>query len=74
MENPHQPTKDLCVLCGKETEYDRDMHINLREGYVEGSGQVCRECLTKQQEREKIREHLAASHLPRLVKLFRNIR
>jgi len=36
--------KDCCVVCGKETEYTKDTHIDLREHYVEGAGQLCKEC------------------------------
>lgn len=33
--------KDKCVICGKETPYSRNTHIDLRVGYVEGGGQGC---------------------------------
>ena len=33
--------KDKCVLCGKETPYDFETHIDYRIGYVEGGGQGC---------------------------------
>jgi hypothetical protein len=36
--------KDRCVICGKETEYTRDTHIDQRVGYVEGAGQLCGKC------------------------------
>jgi hypothetical protein len=36
--------KDSCVVCGKETEYTKDTHIDLREYYIEGAGQLCEEC------------------------------
>jgi uncharacterized protein YlaI len=36
--------KDKCVLCGKETEYDKDTHIDERMWYIEGAGQLCEEC------------------------------
>lgn len=39
--------QDTCVLCGKETEYTVNDHIDIRYGYVEGCGQVCRECYDK---------------------------
>ncbi len=39
-----QKEKDRCVLCRKETEYYKDTHINFRERYVEGSGQLCPGC------------------------------
>lgn len=36
--------KDKCSFCGKETEYTKDTHIDQRVGYVEGAGQLCKEC------------------------------
>jgi len=36
--------KDRCVLCGEETEYDKDTHIDCRKYYVEGFGQLCPSC------------------------------
>ena len=38
---------DKCVLCGKDTPYTYDVHIDYRYGYVEGAGQLCRECYDK---------------------------
>jgi hypothetical protein len=32
---------DICVICGKESPYTKSTHIDVREGYVEGSGQGC---------------------------------
>ena len=36
--------KDKCVLCGEETEYDITESIHNRFFYVEGAGQLCKEC------------------------------
>lgn len=36
--------KDKCVLCGVETLFDEDDHIDVRYGYVEGVGQLCVNC------------------------------
>lgn len=33
--------KDKCVMCGKDTPYDFETHIDLRYGYIEGGGQGC---------------------------------
>ena len=38
---------DLCVSCGKETEYPKNAHIDYRFHYVEGAGQLCKECYDK---------------------------
>ena len=35
---------ERCVICGKPTEYRIDTPIDKRECYVEGAGQLCREC------------------------------
>ena len=32
---------DKCVLCGKQSPYTRNTHIDMRIGYVEGGGQGC---------------------------------
>lgn len=36
--------KEICVSCGIETEYPKNMPIDLRDCYVEGIGQLCYEC------------------------------
>ena len=36
-----------CVFCGKETPYTINIHIDYREYYVEGAGQLCKECYDK---------------------------
>lgn len=35
---------DICVVCGKDSGIPYDMPISHREGYIEGSGQLCRDC------------------------------
>lgn len=44
MEKIEAEEKDRCVLCTKETLYKISTHIDLRDFYVEGAGQLCREC------------------------------
>lgn len=39
--------KDVCVLCGVETPYDYETHVDLRLGYIEGAGQLCAKCYRK---------------------------
>ncbi len=39
--------KDTCVNCEKETQYDIDCHIDYRFHYIEGAGQLCKECYEK---------------------------
>ena len=36
--------KDRCVMCAKKTEYDLDTHIDKRQHYIEGAGQMCMPC------------------------------
>ena len=43
-ENNKMTEKDLCVYCWQETQYFVDTHIDMRIGYVEGSGQLCGKC------------------------------
>lgn len=38
--------KDKCVSCGSETAYDVTTHIDMRNAYVEGLGQLCNRCHT----------------------------
>jgi hypothetical protein len=33
--------KDKCIMCGAETPYEFETHIDYRIGYVEGAGQTC---------------------------------
>jgi hypothetical protein len=38
---------ETCVLCGAKTDVKITTHIDYRYGYVEGSGQCCKECYDK---------------------------
>tara|TARA_B100001123_G_scaffold373271_1_gene437748 strand:- start:2709 stop:2930 length:222 start_codon:yes stop_codon:yes gene_type:complete len=35
---------DKCVICEVKTEYTKDVHIDFRNHYVEGCGQLCKSC------------------------------
>ena len=35
---------EYCVLCKSETPYTINTHIDFREGYIKGIGQLCRIC------------------------------
>ena len=39
--------KEKCVSCGVETSYDITENINYRSFYIEGAGQLCKECYDK---------------------------
>ena len=42
-----KPEFDKCVICGAETPYTKDTHIDARENYVECLGQLCKVCANK---------------------------
>lgn len=35
---------EKCVICNSITEYRRNVHIDHRNFYVDGAGQLCRKC------------------------------
>ena len=35
---------DKCIICGKDTPFTKDIHIDHRLWYIEGAGQCCRDC------------------------------
>ena len=39
--------KDNCIVCGVETPYDFETHIDIRIGYIEGAGQLCSKCYSE---------------------------
>lgn len=39
--------KDTCVVCSKATIYNKFDHIDKRNYYVEGCGQLCPDCFNK---------------------------
>ena len=36
-----------CIMCGKKTTVSKTTHIDFRDGYIEGAGQLCRDCYMK---------------------------
>lgn len=36
-----------CILCGNKTTTLKSTHVDFRTGYIEGAGQLCRECYMK---------------------------
>ena len=36
--------KELCIRCGKETEYDINTPVKVRRYFIEGAGQLCEDC------------------------------
>lgn len=49
MHNSNLPEKppEHCVLCGKPTPYSIDTPVNMRRFYIQGAGQLCKECYIK---------------------------
>jgi len=43
---------ERCILCGKETQYRFNDHIDYRTGYVEGAGQLCLHCYNNDRHNE----------------------
>ena len=39
--------KEKCISCSDETEVDVNTHIDIRDYYVEGAGQLCKPCFNK---------------------------
>lgn len=39
--------KETCVLCGCVVDVDVSIHIDFRNFYVEGCGQLCENCYEK---------------------------
>jgi hypothetical protein len=44
--------KDNCIMCGVETPYEFETHIDMRVGYIEGAGQLCSKCYSRGSDRE----------------------
>ena len=38
---------EKCVSCGCKTTTPKSLHIDYRNFYIEGSGQLCEECWNK---------------------------
>lgn len=35
---------EICIMCGKETKILKNLHIDMRNNYIEGAGQLCYDC------------------------------
>ena len=44
LEIPFEDIYEECIMCGKKTTTLKTTHVDFRYGYVEGAGQLCREC------------------------------
>lgn len=52
-QNPFDLYED-CIMCGKKTTVAKTTHIDFRDGYIEGAGQLCIKCWNKGTERRHI--------------------
>ena len=39
---------EKCIMCNAETTVLKTTHIDFRYGYVDGAGQLCRDCYIKE--------------------------
>lgn len=53
METPNNPI-EKCIVCGKDTTYHFNDHIDMRYGYIEGAGQCCVSCYDRGTQRRYI--------------------
>lgn len=44
MHHKTDEKRERCAVCGKMTEYTKDTPISERLGYIEGGGQLCKDC------------------------------
>ena len=42
-----QVTNEICVSCNTVTEVLTTQHIDTRDNYVKGAGQLCKDCFTQ---------------------------
>jgi len=45
-QNPFDLYED-CIMCGKKTTVAKTTHIDFRDGYIEGAGQLCPNCYSR---------------------------
>lgn len=45
---------EKCIVCGKDTTYYFNDHIDMRYGYIEGAGQCCVSCFDKEKNTKQI--------------------
>jgi hypothetical protein len=44
LEIPFEDIYEDCIMCGKKTTTLKTAHVDFRYGYVDGAGQLCRQC------------------------------
>ena len=53
LDRSNEHKYEHCVLCGKQTAVKVNTHIDMRDFYVEGCGQLCRDCWVSVYDGEK---------------------
>lgn len=54
LKNEKANQVEICVLCGAETPYKFYEHVDMRNGYIDGCGQLCEKCYNKGVDHEQI--------------------
>lgn len=56
MKTPTTDNKEYCIVCDEDTTYFKSDHVDERNYYVEGAGQLCEKCYYKIYYKEKYEE------------------
>jgi hypothetical protein len=67
-------TKEKCVMCGGETQYNIYDHINIRYGYIEGMGQLCNPCYQGSSRSSLLVDHRTIMDTPNDMELGMKVR
>jgi hypothetical protein len=67
--------KDKCIMCGEDTPYDFETHIDMRIGYIEGAGQLCGKCYDRGSDRNHMTIPMSlVKHTPNDAELGAEVR
>lgn len=61
-----------CILCGKETQVPVFTQINIREYYIEGCGQLCKECYENLKSESSIDANVSECEIEMLLQSLLN--
>ena len=67
-------TKEKCVMCEGETQYNIYDHINIRYGYIEGMGQLCNPCYQGSSRSSLLVDHRTIMDTPNDMELGMKVR
>lgn len=73
------PTEELnifenCIQCGVETTTLKSTHVDFRYGYVEGAGQLCRDCYMSSDKRLLTIDERTILDTPNDIELGKKVR